>query len=262
MIYCLSQGAVYASGIPKQNTLSEDSMLLEHIRFKNRQSLRVAIDTYDELPQAFVSLGFESHYPVIVVVGGAGGVRDEDHAAIRQAIDIIAQTAQGLAAVVIDGGTQSGIMEIMGQIRSEKNYKFPLVGVCAIETVTWPGQSIGILHRIRDQRAPLDPNHTHFILVPGKNWGDESVWISEVATQMAGKQPSVAILIDGGQIARDQDIPNNLKAGRKVLVIEGTGRAADEFATLSPNTLLMQFIHISEPKRIAETLNQHLEIRV
>lgn len=237
-------------------------MLLEHIRFKNRQSLRIEVNTYEDLPQALDSLGLESDGPVIVVVGGAGGVRDEDHAAIHQVIEVVAQTAQRLDAAVIDGGTRSGIMETMGQIRSEQGYKFPLIGVCAVETVTWPGRSTGILQRYRDQRAPLDPNHTHFILVPGENWGDESVWISEVATQIADKQPSIAILINGGQIARDQDIPNNLKAGRKVLVIEGTGRTADEFATLPPDTLLMQFVHISEPIRIAEKLIQHLKTSV
>ena len=103
----------------------------------------------------------------------------------------------------------------------------------------------------------LDPNHTHFILVPGKNWGDESSWIAGVATQLAGEQSSIAVLINGGMIAREMDIPNNMKAGRTVLVIEGTGRAADEFATQPPETDLMHFIHISELDHLAEAL-KHL----
>jgi hypothetical protein len=237
----------------------ESFMLLEHIRFKNRQSLRIEVGTYDNLPQALDKLGLENPCPVMVVVGGAGGVQDKDQAAIRQVIELIAQVAQTLGAVVVDGGTRSGIIETMGQTRSQNAYQFPLVGVCAVDTVTWPGRSGGFWQRFRDQRAPLDTNHTHFILVPGENWGDESIWISEVATQMAGKRPSVAILINGGQIARDQDIPNNLKAGRKVLVIEGTGRVADELATLPPDTTLMQLIHISEPDRLFKKLNQHLQ---
>jgi len=234
-------------------------MLLEHIRFENRQSLRVEVTTYDDLSQALLCLGLETCAPVIVVVGGAGGVQEENQTAIHQVIEVITQAAKDLNAVVVDGGTHSGIMKIIGQIRSEKGYQFPLVGVCAIDTVTWPGQSRGFLRKFRDQRAPLDHNHTHFILVPGDKWGDESTWIVEVATRMAGKLPSVAILINGGQIARDHDIPNNLKAGRTVFVIEGTGRAADEFATFPPDTNLMKFIHISELDRLSEKLDQHLQ---
>ena len=67
-------------------------------------------------------------------------------------------------------------------------------------------------HKLRqDQSAPLDPHHTHFILVPGKNWGDESSWIAQIATQLAGDQPSVAVLVNGGKIAHDQDVPSNLE---------------------------------------------------
>jgi hypothetical protein len=43
------------------------------------------------------------------------------------------------------------------------------------------------------------------------------------------------------------------------LVIEGTGRAADEFATHPPETDLMRFIHVSEPNRLAEELKHHLQ---
>ena len=67
-------------------------------------------------------------------------------------------------------------------------------------------------HKLRqDQSAPLDPHHTHFILVPGKNWGDESFWIDQIAIQLAGDQPSVAVLVNGGKIAHDQDVPSNLE---------------------------------------------------
>jgi hypothetical protein len=136
-----------------------------------------------------------------------------------------------------------------------------LIGVAAEGTVTWPGRKQTLKEKLISKRdaGPLDPNHTHFILVPGDNWGDESIWISKVATQLAGDLPSIAVLLNGGMIARDQDVPNNLKAGRMVLVIEGTGRAADDFATNLPETDMMRFIHFRDRERLTTELQEHLQ---
>lgn len=236
-------------------------MLLENIRFKNRQALKLELKSSDEITQALKSLGLEDNRPVIVIVGGAGGLTEEDWAAIKTVLEKIAEVAQETGAAVIDGGTDAGVMAAIGQARSEKGYSFPLIGVAAEGIVTWPGRKHGLKQKLFGKRdaAPLDPNHTHFILVPGDNWGDESVWISKTATQLAGDQPSIAILLNGGMISRDQDVPNNLEAGRVVLVIEGTGRAADAFATHPPDTDLMHFIHIRDQERLVTQLHKHLQ---
>jgi len=236
-------------------------MLLEHIRFKKRQTLKIEIKTQNEISLALQKLGLGENRPVIVVVGGAGGIREEDWESIQDGIGRIAQSAQENNAAVIDGGTDSGIMAAMGNIRTKNEYSFPLIGVAAEGTVKWPGRKLSVRERLSFNRdaCMLDPNHTHFILVPGKNWGDESSWIAAVATQLAGEQSSLAILINGGMISREKDIPNNIKAGRAVLVLEGTGRAADEFATRPPKTDLMPLINISELDRLAEELKHHLK---
>jgi hypothetical protein len=176
-------------------------------------------------------------------------------------LDVIALAAQKNGAAIVDGGTNSGVMAINGQIRAKKGYQYPLIGVAAEGTVQWPERNLTSQEqaKLNEYAGPLDPNHTHFILTPGNEWGDESPWLAEIATQLASNQPSVAVLINGGQISKDKDVPNNMKAGRTVLVIEGTGRAADEFATHRPNTKLMHFIHISEPKKLAEEIRNHLQ---
>lgn len=233
-------------------------MILEHIRFKNRQALKIEIKSKNKIDQALEKLGLEENRPVIVISGGAGGIRKEDWEPIHKVIEIVARTADEINVAVVDGGTDSGVMAAMGQIRTQNVFNFPLIGVAAVGTVKWPGRKMGILERIflNQDTAPLDPNHTHFILVPGKDWGDESSWIAEVATRLAGARPSIAVLINGGRIARDMDIPYNIEEGRTVFVIEGTGRAADEIATHLPNTDLMHFIHISELDQLPERL-QH-----
>ena len=231
-------------------------MQIENIQFENRQAMAALVETTEQLADAIQRMGLATALPVIVLVGGAGGVREEDWEPIRKAIGVIAKAADELGAIVVEGGTESGIMAVIGKTRAENNYSFPLIGVAAEGTVTWPGREKGTLKQ--EERGPLDANHTHFILVPGENWGDESPWIAEAATKLACGHPSVAILINGGMISRDMDVPNNLKAGRPVFVIEGTGRAADEFATHPPETDLMHFIHIKDLARLENKLNHHL----
>jgi hypothetical protein len=171
---------------------------------------------------------------------------------------VISKVADNLHTPIIDGGTDSGVMKAIGDSRSSNQYHYPLIGVCARDTVTWPGRERNFLKRMRNKRAQLDPNHSHFILVPGKNWGDESIWITAVATQLAGSKPSITILINGGQISHDQDVPNSLKVGRPVIVVEGTGRAADAFATHPPETPLICFIHTTELERLENELQKIL----
>ena len=57
------------------------------------------------------------------------------------------------------------------------------------DTPTSPGQ------------APLELNHSHFVMVPGDEWGDESNWIAQVADTVAGDMASVTLLVNGGEIA-------------------------------------------------------------
>ena len=78
-------------------------------------------------------------------------------------------------------------------------------------------------------RVALEPNHTHVVLVPGIEWGDESPWLSEVADVVADGAPSVTVVVNGGEITFD-DALTSLRRGRPVVVLAGTGRTADEIA--------------------------------
>jgi hypothetical protein len=97
-----------------------------------------------------------------------------------------------------------------------------LIGVAPEEKALLPEQTTPL----SDDASPLEPHHTHFVLVPGSNWGDESPWIVQVANLLFGGKASVTILINGGEITFT-DALNSVDAGRLVMVIAGTGRTAD-----------------------------------
>jgi hypothetical protein len=176
------------------------------------------VATVAELPAALAGLQLPRSSPVLVLIGGAGGLDEAAVARLRPFFDdALAPLAGALDASVVDGGTSAGVMDLMGRARAELGGTFPLVGVAAEGTVTPTGT------------ATLQPDHSHVLLVPGSGWGDESPWLTHVADQLAGESPSVTVLVNGGEIALD-DVARSVKAGRPVLVLDGSGRVADALA--------------------------------
>jgi hypothetical protein len=178
-----------------------------------------------QVPAALSALGVRRDRPVMVLVGGAGGMaaRDvEDIAALFRIVVFPVLDRHG--AAVLDGGTDSGVMRAVGRARAAAGAGFPLVGVAAEGTVDGSKGTDS-----SEDGTALEPNHTHLILVPGKRWGDESQWLTHVATAIAGSRPSVTLVVNGGRITIE-DVERSLAAGRPVVVLAGTGRTADAVA--------------------------------
>jgi len=176
----------------------------------------VRVDVISNLPAALDALAVGRGRPVLVLVGGAGGMSQEDlsrtgEVLSRQVVPVLAR----LGAAVVDGGTDSGVMRAIGQARSAAGADFPLIGVAAEGTVSGAEE--------------IEPGHSHVILVPGDSWGDESPWLADVADAVAGPAPSATLVINGGKIAYD-DIARSLERHRSVIVLAGTGRTADAIA--------------------------------
>ena len=169
-----------------------------------------------QIQQALNDLQIPHPKRVIVLVGGASGIGLLDQLPMRKAIRIVAQLAEETGSVIIDGGTQAGIMKEIGKQRKQNKFSFPLIGV--------------VFDSLLMQKEPesiLDAQHTHFFLVPGDNWGDESAWISKIATVIAGSEKSITVLVNGGNISRT-DVEYSLLENRPTFVMRGTGRMADE----------------------------------
>lgn len=192
-------------------------MNISRISFKGDNTTRAAhISSNTDIDKAIEELHISHPKTVIVLVGGASGIGWLDKFPMRKAIGIVARLADETQSVVIDGGTQAGIMTEMGKQRKRNKFSFPLIGVV-----------FDSLLMKEDPQSILDPNHTHFFLIPGEDWGDESAWISKIATRVAGDRKSITILVNGGKISRT-DVENSLMENRTTFVMRGTGRLADE----------------------------------
>jgi hypothetical protein len=175
------------------------------------------LDSLGELKDAWQKLEFNTPQPTIVVIGGAGGMSEEDFGKVKEFFkEHLLPFAQQKNAVIVDGGTDSGVMAAVGYARNALASKIPVVGVYA--------------RGVEGIAGMLEPNHTHFITCPGNDWGDESEYLAAAPGILSGSLPSVAVLINGGQITWN-DARFNVQYGRPVVIAEGTGRAADVIAT-------------------------------
>lgn len=189
-------------------------------------ALAIRVEQQAELPNALEQIGLGDSRPVLVVVGGANNISETDFLRIQRLfVEVLAPIAENLGAYVVDGGTDAGIMRFMGAARTQIGAKFALIGVASESKVALPNHS-----KTATDLTPLEPNHTHFVLVPGSDWGDESPWISDIATVLSCSAPSVTVLLNGGEITF-KDAFYSVNHGRLVVVIAGSGRTADILAS-------------------------------
>ena len=240
------------------------------ISFPNgSSSSAIRVNQLAELPMALRKLGLHHSRPVLVVVGGAGKLAEVEKTRLRPLfVEVLAPLAEALGACVADGGTYSGVMHLMGQARTEAQASFPLVGVAATGTVALPSTPLP-----RPDATLLEPNHTHFVLVPGSEWGDDSPWLPRVVSVLAKGAPTVTVVINGGENTW-KDVSESVEAGRRVIAVAGSGRAADmlvgalrgESADRRAKELvasgLVQAVDVAvNPARLSEMVKQALSAR-
>lgn len=168
---------------------------------------------------------------VLLLHGGASLMSAHGLLAVRTLLEEgVAQAIGRKRVAVLDGGTQTGVAQMMGEGRARAKATFPLIGICPEAEVTWPGGPTA------SGRHLLDPHHTHFVLTSGERWGDETPYLFALAEALAADAPSLALLINGGAIAK-REILANVACGREIVVTRGSGRLADQIADICSGDL-------------------------
>ncbi|MEZ2320484.1 MAG: hypothetical protein ACBR15_15935 [Microcoleus sp.] len=238
------------------------------IEFSNGQTAKALYPQANaDLTLTLEQLGLSSPRPVIVVVGGASKLSEVDRERLRSLfLTVLAPLAESLNAYVVDGGTDAGIMQMMGETRYQTGGTFPLIGVTCVGLATLPNQPPPA-----EDACALEPHHTHFVLVPGSQWGDESAWIAQIASVLSGGLSSVTVLINGGEITW-KDAAESVEAQRPIVAIAGSGRTADILVAALNGTVtddracalvdsgLLQAVDLDNPKALDGVLISMLAI--
>ena len=171
------------------------------------------------------ALGIRSPRAVILLFGGAAGLDNSCKAQLATLFaEGVAPVAAELGALIIDGGTQSGIIAIMGEAVGQSHARVELLGIAPKGKITNP--EIAGPSKISDG-ASLEPNHSHFVLVESNAWGGETTTMLELARAI--NAPIVAILVNGGRVAADEAL-QSVRNGWQLLVFQGSGRFADKLS--------------------------------
>ncbi len=119
--------------------------------------------------------------------------------------------------------------------------------------VTYPG---GPVKGSIADGARLEPNHSHFVLVESNEWGGETGKMLELARSFNG--PIVAILVNGGAIAEDETL-QSVRNGWPLVVIQGSGRFADELSAAVRDRQSAKSTEVSEIARSGRVAVFHVD---
>jgi hypothetical protein len=118
-------------------------------------------------------------------------------------------------AIITDGGTKSGIMELVRQRASQLDQTKKPIILCVA-----PADLISLSKLIKPEdkdhdnnntdesdKVLLDPNHSHFVLVKGNRLGDQTAKLFEIATALSTVDdiPVVDLLSGGGKISKKEN---------------------------------------------------------
>jgi hypothetical protein len=183
-------------------------------------ALAVRAGTGTDLAAAIRGMGLTTGVPTIVLVGT--GTRPSQVARLAPLLEkVVVRVAEAVEATVVDDGSGDGVPALIGQIRTRKKAGFPLLGVAPDDGRDSDGRNT--------DGGGLDPEHSHFVLVPVGSDDALPRWMATVADAVAGQNRSVALVTGGGERAWDH-VRANLTDGRIVMAVARSGGVADHLA--------------------------------
>lgn len=234
----------------------ENQQDIEEIEFPNGNTAKV-IRTEPLAPSTEILTQLEIEQPqaLILNVGGSAEVDEKSKSLLMQLFSRgIARAAAEVEAMIIDRGTQWGVMQMMGEGVAARGRKSLLLGVAPENKVDYPGKTTA---EAAENLASLEPNHTHFVLVKSDEWGGESSSICNLAKAIAertlitsrieeksesdsktaieaeglGPVPVVTILTSGGSVTK-KELLFSVRQGWPIIVLQGSGQLADQIVEL------------------------------
>ncbi len=174
-------------------------------------------------------LGLTSGAAVVALTGSTAAGSEDDGLLAEAIAGALGPAALDNGWHLVTGGTDAGIFTLLGRSAETAGaVSAPWIGVAPLELVTWPGRVPGPADL---DRQPLEPHHSHFVLVQGESWGDETRTQVALVDTLARGGAGLVVVAGGGAVAR-KEVLGHARAGCALLALAGTGRLADELAAV------------------------------
>jgi len=162
---------------------------------------------------------------VILVIGSTADIPAQTAASIKKFYRrILLPLAREYNALIVDGGTRAGIIQLLGETISNVQFPLPVLGVAPAGKVDYDRETK------KDQQndaTRLDPGHSRFVLVESDQWGGETDTMFALLKHFAAQAPVIAFVIGGGEITRNE-VRRCAENGWPIVLVKGSGRLADE----------------------------------
>jgi CMP/dCMP kinase len=178
----------------------------------------------------------------VLLIGGADGNRGADDGVT--VLKALASAQRKTRLVILDAGTEVGVWPVeAGKVRADQLIQegdsFHLVGVGLQRHFRPDRETINRSNGPARERLFFEEmNHSHLLGVTDKGTKGRRQHASDVLLKLTDEvsrgKPSVAILQGGGAVTL-YEMEQCLKAGRRVFVMQDTGRAADVIAYVMAN---------------------------
>ncbi len=188
----------------------------------------------------------------IVVNGGTSEYPDDQAREIANALRAaVAELANWPAPAILTGGTDAGIFHLLGQVVGDLAFAGPVVGIV-------PAGKVDVDQRDDPDGETVESHHTHVVVVQGGEWGDETPVMLALCDALRRRGPVAVVVAGGGDNAR-REVDGHEAAGRRLLVLVGTGRLSDELAAEDPSG--REVIEVADGERLARRLRSIFTIR-
>jgi hypothetical protein len=180
-------------------------------------------------------LEIPSYNAVLLLIGGADSIPPNLLAQMTGLFNMgIGHAIEDTHAIVIDGGTKAGVMELIGNMGVSLDNPPPMIGVAPRGAVSLPDGP--------QDRTPLEPHHNKFVLPEGNDFGDETKTLFNLFAALCKPRPTsqpgeVAakgipgiVILAGGKDISKKELLHAVRGKYPVIVIEGSGGLADTIA--------------------------------
>jgi hypothetical protein len=202
------------------------------VRFESGERATLVVGGDGSDPEALLrALGLQpaGPRPVLVVCGGADELTGPELERAKALLGpAVARAADLSDAAIVDGGTASGVMRLVGEAQRERAPAVSvLLGVAPAGRVSLPDAHDSAV----DGPVELEPHHTHFALADSDEWGGETELLMRLADALADGASVAMVVAGGGEVTKSEAL-EGVRRGWPVFLIEGTGGTADDLAEL------------------------------
>eukprot|EP00316_Scyphosphaera_apsteinii_P022830 CAMPEP_0119346800 /NCGR_PEP_ID=MMETSP1333-20130426/108193_1 /TAXON_ID=418940 /ORGANISM="Scyphosphaera apsteinii, Strain RCC1455" /LENGTH=1308 /DNA_ID=CAMNT_0007359319 /DNA_START=65 /DNA_END=3991 /DNA_ORIENTATION=+ len=218
----------------------------------------VSDSTSPALLSKFVSNHWQLRRPeVLISITGGAQAFQLNPALLRVFNNGLVEAAASANAWLITGGTDTGVMRLAANAMASYGVKSPLIAINAFGTCNGRENIIGAKDNLvlytnvappSTQGAPLNPHHTHFVMVDAglegrKAWGSEIEFRARFEHYLMRRQgiPMVLLVVQGGP-GTLSTVLHSCQEGFPIVILSDSGGAA---------SVIAQYIRhqtISDPK--------------